>query len=116
MATSSGLLKDELAPLYYGSTVTYAIVGYVLGIAGLFHEAVFVNAASTVLLAHAMTIAAYLIHECGHNLIFRSSRHNAALGRIMSWLCGAAYGTYEDMRYKHFRHHVDNGDLVWLIR
>jgi len=32
----------------------------------------------------------------------------------MSWLCGAAYGTYEDMRYKHFRHHVDNGDVVWF--
>ncbi len=32
----------------------------------------------------------------------------------MSWLCGAAYGTYEDMRYKHFRHHVDNDDVVWF--
>jgi fatty acid desaturase len=114
MATSPGLLKDELALPYYGSTIIYAIAGYVLGIAGLFHEAVLVNAASTVLLAHAMTIAAYLIHECGHNLIFQHSRYNAALGRAMSWLCGAAYGTYEDMRYKHFRHHVDNGDLVWF--
>ena len=32
----------------------------------------------------------------------------------MSWLCGASYGTYEDMRYKHFRHHVDNDDVVWF--
>ena len=61
-----------------------------------------------------MTIAAYLIHECGHNLVFRRQRDNARLGRIMSWLCGAAYGTYEDMRYKHFRHHVDNDDVVWF--
>ncbi len=114
MVTSSRILKDKLALPYYGSMVAYAIVAYILGIAGLTHESVLVNAVSTVLLAHAMTIAAYLIHECGHNLIFRNSRHNAALGRIMSWLCGAAYGTYEDMRYKHFRHHVDNGDLVWF--
>ena len=64
MATSSGLLKDELALLYYGGTVTYAIVGYVLGVAGLTHASGLVNAVSIVLLAHAMTIAAYLIHEC----------------------------------------------------
>jgi fatty acid desaturase len=61
-----------------------------------------------------MVIAAYLIHECGHQLVFKRSKHNAVLGRAMSWLCGAAYGTYEDMRYKHFRHHVDNDDVVWF--
>jgi len=26
----------------------------------------------------------------------------------------AAYGTYEDVRYKHFRHHVDNDDVIWF--
>jgi len=36
------------------------------------------------------------------------------LGSLLSWLCGASYGTYEDMRYKHFRHHVDNDDVVWF--
>ena len=61
-----------------------------------------------------MTIAAYMIHECGHNTVFVRHSDNATLGRIMSWLCGAAYGTYEDMRYKHFRHHVDNDDVVWF--
>jgi fatty acid desaturase len=61
-----------------------------------------------------MTIAAYLIHDCGHNLVFRRHQDNARLGRLMSWLCGASYGTYEDMRYKHFRHHVDNDDVVWF--
>ena len=27
---------------------------------------------------------------------------------------GSNYGTYEDIRYKHFRHHVDNDDVVWF--
>ena len=58
------------------------------------------------------TIAAYLIHECGHNVVFHRHRDNARLGSALSWLCGASYGTYEDMRYKHFRHHVDNDDVV----
>lgn len=114
MTMITGLIKDRLGLPYCGGAVAYAVVGYVVGIAGLTHDSGLVNAAATLLLAHAMTIAAYLIHECGHNLIFHHSRHNTLLGRAMSWLCGAVYGTYEDMRYKHFRHHVDNGDLVWF--
>jgi fatty acid desaturase len=109
---SAAILKEPEGLVYYGLAIAYAISSYALGFAGLFHPAWPVNLLATLLLAHAMVIAAYLIHECGHNLVFRRSQHNARLGRLMSWLCGAAYGTYEDMRYKHFRHHVDNDDVV----
>ena len=114
MNVDTGLLKDPAGKLHYGLAVGYSIVAYALGIAGIFHHSLWINAGATLLLAHGMTIAAYLIHECGHNLIFKRQRDNAKLGRVMSWLCGAAYGTYEDMRYKHFRHHVDNDDIVWF--
>ena len=114
MAATARLFKEPESVLMNGGALLYAVAGYVAGFAGLFHEYWAVNAAATLLLAHAMVIAAYLIHECAHNLVFTRSRHNAALGRAMSWLCGAAYGTYEDMRYKHFRHHVDNDDVVWF--
>jgi fatty acid desaturase len=107
-------LREPEGLRWYGLTTLYAVGGYILGIAGLFSGHWLVNAGSTLLLAHAMIIAAYLIHECGHNLVFRRQRDNTRLGRFMSWLCGAAYGTYEDMRYKHFRHHVDNDDVVWF--
>jgi fatty acid desaturase len=98
----------------HGGAVMYAVTAFLLGFAGLLHGLWIVNVVATILLAHGMVIAAYLIHECGHNLVFTNSRHNAMLGSVMSWLCGAAYGTYEDMRYKHFRHHVDNDDVVWF--
>jgi fatty acid desaturase len=114
MIASRLQLKDPDGFRYYGIATGYAVIGYVLGFAGLFQASWPVNIAATLLLAHAMVIAAYLIHECGHNLVFVNSRHNAMLGRAMSWLCGAAYGTYEDMRYKHFRHHVDNDEVVWF--
>ncbi len=114
MRTDAALIKEPDGLAYYGAATGYAIVAYVLGFAGLFHQQWPVNLLATLLLAHAMTIAAYLIHECGHNLVFSHRRHNAQLGRFMSWLCGAAYGTYEDIRYKHFRHHVDNDDVVWF--
>ncbi len=114
MAGTAKLLKEPAGLLYHGAATGYALLSYGLGIAGLFQDHWFVNAIATLMLAHAMVIAAYLIHECGHHLVFSHSRHNAVLGRMMSWLCGAAYGTYEDMRYKHFRHHVDNDDVVWF--
>ncbi len=108
------ILKEPAGLRYNGVALFYATGGYVIGLAGLFHPAWAVNLLATLLLAHAMTISAYLIHECGHQLVFKRSGHNARLGRAVSWLCGVAYGTYEDMRYKHFRHHVDNGDVVWF--
>jgi fatty acid desaturase len=95
---AKSLIKDPLGLRYYGTAVTYAVAAYALGFAGLFSASGVINAAGTLLLAHGMIIAAYMIHECGHNMVFNHSRHNAYLGRAMSWLCGAAYGTYGVVR------------------
>ncbi len=114
MVSATAFLNETQGLRYHGGATLYAISAYATGLLGLFHDSWAVRLPATLLLAHGMVIAAYLIHECGHNNIFRRSRHNAVLGRIMSWLCGAAYGTYEDIRYKHFRHHVDNDDVVWF--
>jgi len=99
---------------YHGGPIAYAILAYAIGIAGLFQESWFANALATLLLAHGMTISAYMIHECGHNTVFKQNSDNARLGKFLTWLCGASYGTYEDIRYKHFRHHVDVDDVVWF--
>ena len=107
-------LKEPAGLRYNGAALTYVFIGYPLGFAALLQSAWALNLAGVLLLAHTMTIAAYMIHDCGHNLVFRRHQDNARLGRVMSWFCGAAYGTYEDMRYKHFRHHVDNDDVVWF--
>lgn len=107
-------LQDPEGLKFYGGAVLYIVIAYLLGWIGLFQGRWLVNLAAVFLLAHAMTIAAYTIHECGHNLVFRSIQQNAKLGRLLSWICGSAYGTYEDIRYKHFRHHVDNDDVVWF--
>ncbi|MFT5500506.1 MAG: omega-6 fatty acid desaturase (delta-12 desaturase) [Woeseiaceae bacterium] len=110
----SNLLREPEGLRYNGVAVIYAAVGYAAGLAGLFAGHWLLNLGAVLVLAHAMTISAYMIHECGHNLVFKSIRNNAVLGRVLSWLCGAAYGTYEDIRYKHFRHHVDNDDIMWF--
>jgi len=100
---------------FHGAALLYGIVGYSLGWLGLFSQNLWVNAGATLLLGHAMTICAYMIHECGHNTVFRSNEANARLGRVLNWICGTSYGLFEDIRYKHFRHHMDNDDSVWFV-
>jgi len=108
------VLNEPEGLRYYGGALVYVVFGYVAGFAGILGDTPVISVCATILLAHAMIIAAYMVHECGHNLVFHKVRHNTLLGRFYSWICGAAYGTYEDIRYKHFRHHVDNDDVVWF--
>jgi omega-6 fatty acid desaturase (delta-12 desaturase) len=114
VGSSRGLWYEPEGLRYNGPALVYAVGGYGLGLAGLFSGSWVVNVAAMLLLAHAMTIGAYMIHECAHNLVFTRPGHNTVLGRFLSWLCGSAYGTYEDIRYKHFRHHVDVADVAWF--
>lgn len=100
---------------YHGLALLYAIGGYGLAWFGLFSDNWLVNIGAVLLLAHSMVIAAYMIHECGHNTVFRSNKANAHLGRFLNWLTGSSYTTFEDIRYKHFRHHMDNDDSVWFV-
>lgn len=90
----------------------YAVGGYLLGMGLILAPPLALNLAGTLLLAHAMVIAAYLVHECAHNTVFANNAHNARLGGLLNWLTGACYGDYEDIRHKHFRHHVDRADVV----
>lgn len=99
---------------YYGLALLYVTVAYGVGLAGLFASAWPLRIGATLLLAHGMVIAAYLIHEFAHNSVFRNNALNDRFGRLMTWLCGACYNRYEDIRYKHFRHHVENADPVWF--
>lgn len=114
MTSLTALFHEPRGLLYHGGAVLYAVLAFGFGLAGLFSPYWAVNLAATLLLAHGMVIAAYMIHECGHNTVFRSNDHNAALGRFLNWIAGSSYGTFEDIRYKHFRHHMDNDDAVWL--
>ena len=117
MASANGpnILKEPAGLWYHGGSVVYAATGYVSGIFGILSELWIINCLATALLSHSMIIAAYLIHECAHNTIFAKNKHNAMLGGILTWFCGVPYCTYEDIRHKHFRHHVDNGDIVWYV-
>lgn len=102
---SDGKLANSLA-------IAYALGGYALGFALLFADSWLINALGTLLLGHAMIIAAYLIHEFAHGTIFAKPRNNERAGEVASWLCGSCYAGFQDLRKKHMRHHVDRADVI----
>ena len=105
MRWEDGWLPNALA-------LAYVLGGYALGLGACAAPAWWLNVLGMLLTAHALVIAAYLIHECAHNTIFADNRWNAALGEVLLWLTGAGYSRYEDIRHKHFRHHIDRADVV----
>ncbi|MFU8813996.1 MAG: fatty acid desaturase family protein [Pseudomonadales bacterium] len=116
------LLRDPTSLWPNTIAMGYILLAYGGGWWALFQDSIWLFALGVVALAHGMTIAGYLMHDCGHNSIFKTNEHNAWLGRWLNVICGTNYGTYEDMRYKHMRHHVDNCEPVtfdyraWLQR
>lgn len=90
----------------------YSIGGYLLGIFLITRHDGLAMVAGTLLLGHAMVIAAFYFHECAHNTVFASNKANALLGNVLIWICGGIYCRYEELRRKHFRHHVDRADVV----
>ena len=92
------LFKEPEGIIYNGGAILYAITGYIIGFFGLFNVNIIINILSALLLGHAMIIAAYLVHECAHNLVFKKIRLNKFLGRFLSWICGSSYGIFEDIQ------------------
>ena len=96
----------------FSLALSYGVIAYACGLILLTIPHVAVNLLGVLLLAHAMVICAYLIHECAHNTVFAANPHNARLGTCLSWITGSCYARYEDLRRKHFRHHVERADVI----
>ena len=108
------LLKSPRALRYQGGALCYSLAAYGAGWSLLFAGGAALWLPGILLLSHGMIIAAYLIHECAHNTVFRENRHNTRLGTLLGWITGSCYARHVDVRYKHFRHHVDNDDVVYF--
>jgi len=66
----------------------------------------------TLLCAHSMVLAAYLIHEAAHQALFASRRANHCTGEALNFIAGSAYASFERILHMHIRHHVDRIDLT----
>jgi len=102
--------KDALAPNLL--VLSYVLVSYFGGLALMLSQPIISNLLGIIVFTHGMIIAAYLIHECAHNSIFRKTRYHRWLAEPLLWICGASYSHYDDVRHKHVRHHTDRADVV----
>jgi fatty acid desaturase len=115
MTSFRALFHEPAGLVYHGGALAYALGAYAFGVWGLLQASLWLNGLAVLVWGHGLVIAAYLVHEAAHNTVFRSNRHNERLGVFLTWVTGSAYGTFEDIRYKHFRHHRDNDDSVWFV-
>ncbi|MFT7879025.1 MAG: fatty acid desaturase [Sulfurimonas sp.] len=90
----------------------YMFSAYIFGFAAILADAWWLNVLGILFLAHAMVIAAYFVHECAHESLFKKSIDNQLFGELLLWLCGASYSAYEAIKHKHVRHHMDRADIV----
>ena len=100
-----GALPNSLA-------LGYALAGYVAGFVLMGRGSWWLAAAGVLLTAHAMVIAAYLVHEAVHTTLFAAPAHNRIAGEAMSWIAGSAYASFERIRHLHLRHHRDRADVT----
>jgi len=111
-STGPTLWREAGGGLPNSIAVFYALFGQLLGLWLLMQPSAWLVVPGILLSAHTMVIAAYLVHECAHNTIFARNEYNRLLGEVLLWVVGSAYGDYEDIRHKHFRHHLDKADVV----
>lgn len=114
MTDMNTLFRKSEGMRYYGGVLVYIGLAYLMGFVGLFASSLMPNMLATFLLAHSMILAAYMLHECAHNMVFRNNTNNTHVGSFLRWICGAAYISYESIRLKHFGHHVNNDNAVWF--
>ncbi len=108
----SVIFKYEDAYLPNLIALSYLAVTHFGGLVFMLAEYLPLNIIGVVFFAHSMVIAAYYIHECAHNSLFKNNRYHRWLGEVLLWLCGSSYSNYESIRHKHMRHHTDRADVV----
>jgi len=102
---NSGILQNFVA-------MSFALLGYPVGIAMLFASGWFFNILGVLLTAETLIISAYLLHEFSHRSICKTPLGNQRWGTLMSWINGSCYSTFEEIRIKHMHHHVDRADVL----
>jgi fatty acid desaturase len=112
MKTAVRLFRYEDALLPNTLAWTYMFTAYLFGLTAILADALWINILGVLFLAHAMVIAAYFIHECAHDSLFKKNRHNQMFGELLLWITGASYSDYKAVRHKHVRHHMDRADIV----
>jgi fatty acid desaturase len=102
--------RDGILPNLAALSAT--LVGYPAGILLLVQDNWALKAAGCALVCLSLIWSAYYIHEFAHQTVFRTLEANRRWGTLMTWLNGSCYASFDAMRRKHMRHHVERADVV----
>ncbi len=92
--------------------MAYASLGHAIALLMLGSDHIFVVLVGLLLTSSTLVVAAYLIHELAHSLVFYKKRDNIFAGEICSWICGTSYASFERIQRMHMRHHADRADIA----
>ncbi len=92
--------------------LSFVLLGWPAGVFMLGQASVVLNVLGVAVVAQSLIWSAYFIHEFAHQAIFSSPQANERWGVLMSWLNGSCYASFDDLRRKHMRHHVERADVV----
>jgi fatty acid desaturase len=101
------LWREPAGALLNSLAIGYAAFGRIAGFMLMASTSVWLNIAGVFLSAHAMLIAAYLIHESAHYTLFAQPNVNRGIGEVMSFVAGSCYASFERIRHMHLRNHRD---------
>jgi len=106
------LFRDREAAVANTLAVAWTCVVWLGSFALMGAQSAVLNVVGVLLCAHAMVLAAYLIHEAAHQTLFAPHWANALAGETMSFIAGSSYASFERIRHMHIRHHVDRADVT----
>ena len=110
--TSRPLFRDRAAALANSLALLWAAGGWLGSFALMAAHSLPLDIAGTLLCAHSMIIAAYLVHEAAHQNLFTTPRANHRAGEAMSFIAGSSYASFERIRHLHIRHHRERADIT----
>jgi fatty acid desaturase len=106
------MFRDRDAALANTLVLAWTCAGWLGSFALMGAHAAILNIAGVLLCAHAMILAAYLIHEAAHQTLFAAHWGNRLAGEAMNFIAGSCYASFERIRHMHIRHHVDRADVT----
>jgi fatty acid desaturase len=107
-----GAFRDRDAALANTLVLAWTCAGWLGSFALMGSRVAAANVAGVLLCAHAMILAAYLIHEAAHQTLFAPPWANVCVGEAMNFIAGSSYASFERIRHMHIRHHLDRADLA----
>ena len=106
------LFRDRTDARAHGMVLSYVFLGWLGSFALMASRSVAFDILGTLLCAHTMLLAAYLLHEAAHQTLFISRRANQWVGEAVNCIASSGCASFERIRHLHVRHHVDRADLV----